>query len=98
MNRISKSHWTHGCSATTLDIVNMNLMTRETATTTTAPAPETTTRPETTAGPARTGRLAAFRRAVAARRARRSELSRTIAAYPATRSAASIVLLTKSGA
>ena len=98
MNYISKTHWTHGCPATTLDTVNIELKTRETATTTTAPAPETTTRPGTAARPARTGRLAAFRRAVAARRARRSELSRTIAAYPATRSAATIALLTRSGA
>jgi hypothetical protein len=79
---------------TTLDIVNTKLMIRETATTTTTPAPETTT----TTGPARPGRLAALRLAVAARRARRSELSRTIAGYPATRSAATIAMLTESGA
>ena len=68
-------------------------MTRENPTTTVETAPATTT-----PGKPRTGRLAALRRAIATRRARRSELSRTIAAYPATRSAAAIALITERSA
>lgn len=50
--------------------------------------------PETpTVAPARTGgRFAALREAIRTRRDARSELSREIAAYPATRSAAAVVL------
>lgn len=88
MDRISKTHWTHGCRARTLESVNTDLKTLERTTTT-----ATTVAPTTTA-PARTGWLASLRRAVRTRRANRSDLSRQIAAYPAMRSASTTALLT----
>lgn len=69
--------------------MNTDLQTLETTTTT-----ATTTAPVTTPAPIRTSRLASLRQAVRTRRANRSELSRTIAAYPAMRSASTTALPT----
>ncbi len=106
---MSTSHWTHGrCSRKLDDMTTTGTQTRTVTTDVSATdmsatdmsATEATgneaTAP-TAAAPARVGRLSAFRAAVRTRRAQRSELSRQIAAYPATRSAAITVLPSSQG-
>ena len=72
----------------TLDDMTTSTQTRPS---TTGATPTEATAPRTTAS-VRAGRLSALRAAVRTRRAQRSELSRQIAAYPATRGVGVTVL------
>lgn len=74
---------THGPTVRTLDGMTTSTQTRPLTTEATAPA---------TAAAVRPGRLSALRAAVRTRRGQRSELSRQIVAYPATRGVGVTVL------